>query len=78
MFETHEVVGRSLMGKKCNAKKNLEVSPAVNERKRDAVIGNLEKSELNEYKIPEPSFFLLDHSLISLTWESVVRHITMH
>lgn len=58
VFATHEVVGRSLMGKKCNAKKNLEVNPAVNERKRDAVISNLEKSEQNEYKILDSISFL--------------------
>jgi hypothetical protein len=38
VFETHEVVGRSLMGKTCNARKEANVTASVDERKRDAVM----------------------------------------
>jgi len=38
LFQTDEVVGRSLMGKKCNARKDSVFNPAVNEKKRDAIM----------------------------------------
>jgi len=38
VFEIYEIVGRSLIGKKCNAWKPLEVNSAVNEAKRDGLI----------------------------------------
>ena len=39
VFPTDEVVGRSLMGKRCNANGNRETVPSIDPEKRDAVIG---------------------------------------
>ena len=40
VFATDEIVGRSLMGKRCNANTGRELLPSIDPLKRDAVIGS--------------------------------------
>lgn len=40
IFESHEIIGYSLMGKGCNAINSNEKTPSIDPRRRDALIGN--------------------------------------
>ena len=52
VFSTDEIVGRSLMGKRCNANGNKESLPSIDPVKRDAIIGKSKTYFVDHLKLP--------------------------